>query len=75
VALVEGIVAMASAMGMRVIGEGIEVPEAVTMLAAMGCELGQGFLYSPAVTLQEALGLAAAGRIVPALGPQVALAT
>jgi len=75
VALVEGIVAMASAMGMRVIGEGIEVPEAVTMLAAMGCELGQGFLYSPAVTLQEALELAAAGRIVPALGPQVALAT
>ncbi len=74
VALVEGIVAMAAAMGMRVIGEGIEAPSAVSALAEMGCEQGQGFLYSPAVTLSDALRMAALGRIVPA-AESVALAT
>jgi diguanylate cyclase (GGDEF)-like protein len=34
-------------LGLELIAEGIETPAQVEELAALGCELGQGFLYSP----------------------------
>jgi EAL domain-containing protein (putative c-di-GMP-specific phosphodiesterase class I) len=41
--LCEAIIAMATKLGTRVVAEGIEEPEQLTLLRAMGCELGQGF--------------------------------
>ena len=41
--LVKSIIAMAHAMGMRTVGEGVENPEQYTALARMGCDVAQGF--------------------------------
>ncbi|MEZ0096121.1 aminotransferase class I/II-fold pyridoxal phosphate-dependent enzyme [Streptacidiphilus sp. EB129] len=49
VALVEGIIRIARTLGMKVIAEGIEEPGQQARLADMGCEFGQGFLFSPPV--------------------------
>jgi EAL domain-containing protein (putative c-di-GMP-specific phosphodiesterase class I) len=57
VALVEGIVRIAGTLGMKVIAEGIEDAQQQALLAAMGCEFGQGFLFSPPVTAEASEGL------------------
>ncbi len=45
-ALVEGIARIADTLGVQVIAEGIENPEQRDLLAAMGCPLGQGYLFA-----------------------------
>jgi diguanylate cyclase (GGDEF)-like protein len=59
--IVEAIIRMAAGLQIDVVAEGIETPEQMAILDAMGCRLGQGFLFSKAVASDEAsalLGLA-----------------
>ena len=51
--LVEGVVALAAAAGLRVVGEGVETADQARTLAATGCDVGQGFVWSPAVPVPE----------------------
>jgi len=51
--LVQTIVSLATSLDMRPLAEGVETPEQVTALLAMGCSKAQGFLYSPALTAAE----------------------
>ncbi len=44
--LCDAIIAMAHKLGIRVIAEGIESEEQRALLAAAGCDYGQGFLFS-----------------------------
>ncbi|HEX5332557.1 MAG TPA: EAL domain-containing protein [Cellulomonas sp.] len=48
--LVRAIIAMADALGLEVIAEGIETTDQLAMLRAIGCSIGQGFLFDRAVT-------------------------
>jgi diguanylate cyclase (GGDEF)-like protein len=48
--LVRAIIAMADALGLEVIAEGIETADQLAMLRALGCSVGQGFLFDRAVT-------------------------
>ncbi len=41
------IIALASALDLRVIAEGVERPEQLRVLAGLRCDAGQGYLYSP----------------------------
>src|SRR4051794_34420494 len=54
-ALVESIVAMANAFDAVVVAEGIEEWSVCTALKVAGCDLGQGFRFSPAVPLEQAV--------------------
>jgi diguanylate cyclase (GGDEF)-like protein/PAS domain S-box-containing protein len=45
-AIVRSIVALAHNLGLRVIAEGIERPDQLAALAALGCEFGQGYHFS-----------------------------
>jgi EAL domain-containing protein (putative c-di-GMP-specific phosphodiesterase class I) len=36
-------------MGLDVVAEGIELPEQITSLRDLGCDLGQGFLFAKAM--------------------------
>ncbi|MER6303221.1 EAL domain-containing protein [Kitasatospora sp. NPDC001539] len=45
-ALVEGITRIADTLDVQVIAEGIEHPDQRDLLAAMGCPLGQGYLFA-----------------------------
>ncbi|MDX6212669.1 MAG: hypothetical protein QOF82_1756 [Frankiales bacterium] len=47
--IVGAVTAMARALGITTVAEGIETPEQLEMLSAMGCDNGQGYLFSPAV--------------------------
>ncbi|GIN92541.1 hypothetical protein J22TS1_35920 [Siminovitchia terrae] len=51
--LVKTIIEMGSNLNFGLIAEGIETEEQANFLMQNGCQLGQGFLYSPPVTKEE----------------------
>ncbi len=65
-AIVEGMVRMADALGVDMVGEGVETRQQRDLLRAIGCRYAQGFLYArPAPFLAPA-----GGPGVPAQGGQ-----
>jgi PAS domain S-box-containing protein/diguanylate cyclase (GGDEF)-like protein len=52
-AIVDSILAIASRLGVQVTAEGIEESAALEYLRDRGCDRGQGFLFSPAVPVEE----------------------
>lgn len=48
-AIVSGIVEMARGLGLQTTGEGVETPRQARTLLELGCDRGQGHLWSPAV--------------------------
>ncbi len=44
--LVRGVVALARAMNLTVVAEGLETPTQAEIVARLGCHLGQGYLFS-----------------------------
>jgi EAL domain-containing protein (putative c-di-GMP-specific phosphodiesterase class I) len=56
-AIVRTIATLARNLGMEVIAEGIETEEQYKKLKALGCEFGQGFLFSRPVTVDAAFRL------------------
>jgi diguanylate cyclase (GGDEF)-like protein len=68
-ALVEGVVAMARAMNLTVVTEGVEDWENAAALRDLRCELAQGYVFSRPVELDRALELAAIGSIDVSLMP------
>ncbi len=55
--IVQAILALAHGLGVGVTAEGIETEAQVEALRALGCGLGQGYLFSPAVPAGRATGL------------------
>lgn len=53
VGLVRAIIAMAHHLELKVIAEGIETPEQWNFLRLQGCDYGQGYLFSPAIAVEE----------------------
>ncbi len=62
-ALVQGVIAMANALDFQLVAEGIEDWATAATVRDLGCPLGQGFLLSRPMTLDEALETATAGSI------------
>ncbi|MCB6366681.1 EAL domain-containing protein [Intestinibacillus massiliensis] len=52
-AIVSSIVAMAKILGMRVVAEGVEVPEMVSFLREIGCDMVQGYVFARPVPIGE----------------------
>ena len=55
--LCESIIVMAHKLGIKVIAEGIETEAQKKALVAMGCDFGQGFLFSRPIPLEEFIKL------------------
>lgn len=53
VALCEAIIVMAHKLGMKVIAEGVETEQQRDILKAIGCDYGQGYLFSRPVPADE----------------------
>jgi len=53
VALVQGIVAMAHGLKLRVVAEGVENRVQLAFLRELGCDIAQGYLFSRAVVAEE----------------------
>ena len=60
--LLEGIVSLGRKLKMTVLAEGIETQEQLELLRNLGCDLGQGYLFSPAVPSSEVLDIISAER-------------
>ncbi len=52
--IVRTIVALAHNLGMDVVAEGVETKEQLAELRAMGCDYGQGYLFSRPVEARDA---------------------
>ncbi len=53
--IIAGIIGLTLGLGLEVVAEGIELSEQAAALLDLGCTRGQGYLYSPAVPLAEAI--------------------
>ena len=60
--IVRTIVELAHNLGLRAVGEGIETEEAYRLLAASGCDYGQGFLMGRPMPAAELTALATRPR-------------
>jgi diguanylate cyclase (GGDEF)-like protein len=52
--IVQTIISLAHGLGMDVTAEGVETPEQLAQLKVLGCEMGQGYLFSRPVEQKEA---------------------
>lgn len=64
--MVGGLIDMAHRLGIEVVGEGIETAAQARELWTMGCKLGQGFAFAPAVDRNAAADILRGRRRVPA---------
>lgn len=53
-AIIHAIISLAGALGMQTTAEGIEQPEMVAALAALGCDYGQGYYFARPMPADEA---------------------
>jgi EAL domain-containing protein (putative c-di-GMP-specific phosphodiesterase class I) len=60
--IVRIIVVLAHSLGLKVVAEGIETQEQMDTLKHLGCELGQGYLYSRPATAETIEELLISGR-------------
>jgi diguanylate cyclase (GGDEF)-like protein len=61
--IIVAVTAMAHALGMTVVGEGIETDKQLDSLVAMECDVGQGYVFAPPVTPAEIADLQRAARV------------
>jgi EAL domain-containing protein (putative c-di-GMP-specific phosphodiesterase class I) len=59
-AIAEAIVVMARKLGLKTIAEGVETPEQRNLLASVGCDMVQGYLYARPLPATEFLAAQAA---------------
>jgi diguanylate cyclase (GGDEF)-like protein len=64
-ALLEEIISLGQRLGITVLAEGIETEGQFARLRQLGCELGQGFLFSPAVPADHVASLLERSLAVP----------
>jgi EAL domain-containing protein (putative c-di-GMP-specific phosphodiesterase class I) len=60
--IIRSTVAMAHSLGLPVIAEGVETPAQLRRLRSLGCEFGQGHLFSPALCAADTAALLARWR-------------
>ncbi len=60
--IVRSTIALAHSLGLRVIAEGIERQSQLRRLRTLGCEHGQGFLFSEPLCAEETVELLASWR-------------
>jgi EAL domain-containing protein (putative c-di-GMP-specific phosphodiesterase class I)/GGDEF domain-containing protein len=67
--IVSAVTTMAQQLGLRVVAEGIEKEEQLGLLRALGCEFGQGYLFSRPLDADAAAALLSAGLPARQNGP------
>lgn len=61
-AVVRGVVDLAHVLGVTTVAEGVENAETAERLREFGCEVAQGYYYSPPVSAAAMMNMLAAGR-------------
>ncbi len=56
-AVIEAVVTLCRSLGMRTVAEGVETPAQAEFLRDIGCDEGQGYLFSKPISLAEMLAM------------------
>jgi EAL domain-containing protein (putative c-di-GMP-specific phosphodiesterase class I) len=74
-AIVRAILQIAGSLHLDTTAEGIEDPATLGLLRRLGCQQGQGFLWSPAVPAEQFVAMlgASSAAAIPAMGHDTAL--
>jgi EAL domain-containing protein (putative c-di-GMP-specific phosphodiesterase class I) len=64
-AIVQSTVELAHRLGMEVVAEGVEDAAQLAFLEAIGCDIAQGYLFSPALSRSDFEGLLTSSRFGP----------
>jgi len=56
-AIVRAVIDLAHTLGVTTVAEGVENAETAARLRTFGCDIAQGYLYSPPVSARDVLGL------------------
>lgn len=64
--LVQGIIGLATTLGLQTIAEGIETADNLTLLKQLGCDTGQGYLLSRPLKKEQLIKLLSASGLVSA---------
>jgi EAL domain-containing protein (putative c-di-GMP-specific phosphodiesterase class I) len=67
-ALARTIIALGDTLGLRTVAEGVEEGAQADQLRALGCRLGQGYLFTPPLSASDAVSWLSA-RAMPAASP------
>ncbi|MGE3745832.1 MAG: EAL domain-containing protein, partial [Sphingomonadaceae bacterium] len=51
--VVKGVIEMARSLGLSVVAEGVENDEQLALLAEAGCNVYQGFIFSPPISAED----------------------
>ena len=62
IAIIKAIIALAHALNLKVLAEGVETQEQLDLLKSLGCDEAQGYLFSHAVPAEEITKLLAKGQ-------------
>jgi len=65
-ALVEAVIGLGRTLGIEVMAEGVETDADRMILRSLGCLIAQGFLFSPALPIADALAFGVAGSAIAA---------
>jgi len=62
-AIYHAIVSLADHLGLKVVAEGVETEGQLAQLQAMGCALGQGYLFARPLAINDAMAFMQRGRV------------
>jgi diguanylate cyclase (GGDEF)-like protein len=72
-AMVSAIVSLATALGIEVVAEGVETPAQLAALQEIGCDLAQGYLFSPPLASSDVIPVVSNDRGLLQRGARPAL--